>query len=74
MHRLSGLLLLIAIASVLVSGYSRPADPPVSRHAHGLVVDVFEFEAREEVAVLGDAACGASISDFSFRPAATPAS
>jgi hypothetical protein len=74
MHRLSGLLLLIAIASLLASGYRRPADRPVARHAHGLVVDVFGFEAREEVAALGDAECVAPTSNFSFRPTATPAS
>ncbi len=69
MQRLPGLLLLIAIASVLVSGYSRPVHTDVSRHSHGHVFDVFGFETREQVAALGASAAGVSL-----QPAADPAS
>jgi hypothetical protein len=50
MHRLPGLLLLIVIVSVFFSGNLRLARDSVSRQHHRLLVDVFDFEAREEVA------------------------
>jgi len=74
MHRLPGLLLLIAIAPVLLSGYRPPANNGVSSHHHGAVFDVFGFEAREQVAALGDAGRGATVADFPLAPVASSGS
>jgi len=74
MHRLPGLLLLIAIATVLLSGYRPSANDGVSRHHHVLVFDVFGFETREQVAALGNVGRGSAVADVPLQPAASSGS
>jgi hypothetical protein len=76
MHRLPRLLLLlmIVVASVVVSGYNRHAHANLTRHSHGHVFDLFGFEAREQVAAVGEAEHSSAAAHVSLQAPPTSGS